>query len=66
MSAIVIASEMIASFTKKLKYKRKIVLVTSGDGSMDLDDTTPIAKRLVDLGIELIVLWVKHLLSLIR
>lgn len=47
---------MISAFTKKLKYKRKIVLVTSGDGAVDLDDTGPIAKRLTELEIELVVL----------
>ncbi|KAL8758416.1 MAG: hypothetical protein Q9199_001491 [Rusavskia elegans] len=37
ISAIVIAIQMITKYCKKLKYKRKIVLVTDGRGPLDAD-----------------------------
>ncbi|KAL8929754.1 MAG: hypothetical protein Q9172_000311 [Xanthocarpia lactea] len=37
ISAIVIAIQMIIKYCKKLKYKRKIVLVTDGRGPLDAD-----------------------------
>lgn len=56
ISAIVLAVDMIDTFTKKLKWKRKIVLVTDGQGPMDGDDIKDIAKKMNDSGIELTVL----------
>ncbi|KAI1384575.1 ATP-dependent DNA helicase II subunit 2 [Hypoxylon trugodes] len=58
VSAIVVAIEMIEKFTKKLKYKRKIILVTNGEGSVDPDDTDDIAAKIKGCGIELVVLGV--------
>ncbi|KAK0623545.1 SPOC like C-terminal domain-containing protein [Immersiella caudata] len=60
ISAIVVASNMIELFTKKLKYKRRIFLVTNADFPVDdseesLDD---VATRLNELGIELVVIGV--------
>lgn len=56
ISAIVLAIDMIERFTKKLKYKRKIILVTDGEGSVDPDDFDDIARKIKDCGVELIVL----------
>ncbi|KAH0537790.1 hypothetical protein FGG08_005472 [Glutinoglossum americanum] len=58
ISAIVIAIQMIASYCKKLKYKRKIVLVTSGRGSMDIDDIQEITKKIKKDDMELVILGV--------
>ncbi|KAI6091863.1 ATP-dependent DNA helicase II subunit 2 [Hypoxylon rubiginosum] len=58
ISAIVIAVDMIEKFTKKLKYKRKIILVTDGEGSVDPDDFFDISVKIKASGIELIVLGV--------
>lgn len=56
ISAIIVAVEMIEKFTKKLKYKRKIILVTDGEGPFDPDDFDDISEKIKDCGIELIVL----------
>lgn len=56
ISAIVIATMMINDFTKKLKYRRKIVLVTDGRGHIDGDDIDDIAQKLNEDNIELLVL----------
>jgi ATP-dependent DNA helicase 2 subunit 2 len=60
VSAIIIAIEMIMTFTKNskgepLKYSRKIVLMTNGRGLMDADDIDEVSKKLNDDGIELVV-----------
>lgn len=61
ISAIVVAVEIIQKFTtlkggKPGKYKRKIVLLTDGQGSMDGSDLEPIAARVNEFGIELVVM----------
>jgi ATP-dependent DNA helicase 2 subunit 2 len=56
ISAIVVAVDMIDTFTKKLKWVRKIVLVTDGQGALDDDDTSDIAKKMNDSNIQLTVL----------
>lgn len=48
---------MIAKYCKKLKYKRKIVLVTNGKGPMDLDGMDTIAEKIREEGIELVILY---------
>ncbi|KAH6897257.1 SPOC like C-terminal domain-containing protein [Thelonectria olida] len=58
ISAIVLAVEMIDTFTKKLKYKRKIVLVTDGQGPIDADGIGDISKKINDSNIQLTVLGV--------
>ena len=60
LSAVIIAMEMIETFTKKLKYNRRIFLVTNGESTIDEDEENmaDIAKRIKELGIELTVLWV--------
>lgn len=58
ISALVVAIEMMERHTRKLKYIRKIVLVTDGSRNMDADDVEQIATKLLDDGIELTVLGV--------
>lgn len=60
ISAIVIAIQMITKFTKNLKYKRKIVLVTDGRGSLDADPEgiAEIAKKIKADDMELVILGV--------
>ena len=49
---------MIAKYCKKLKYKRKIVLVTDARGSMDADDSSEITKKILADGMQLVIVWV--------
>lgn len=56
ISAIVVAIDLIDTFTKKLKWARKIVLVTDGQGEMDADDIGDIAKKMNDSNIQLTIL----------
>ncbi|KAK4692180.1 ATP-dependent DNA helicase 2 subunit 2, partial [Lecanoromycetidae sp. Uapishka_2] len=60
ISAIVIAIQMIAKYCKKLKYKRKIVLVTDGRGTMeeDPDGIQEISKKIKADEMELVVIGV--------
>ncbi|KFX94772.1 hypothetical protein V490_04177 [Pseudogymnoascus sp. VKM F-3557] len=58
VSAVIIAIDMMERFTKKLKYARKIVLVTNGTGMMDSDDLDETSAKLNEDGIELVVLGV--------
>ncbi|KAI1500683.1 putative Ku family DNA helicase [Biscogniauxia marginata] len=59
VSAVVLAVDMIEKFTKKLKYNRKIILVTDGmspiGGSDDFDD---ISSKIKSCGIQLTILGV--------
>lgn len=56
ISAVVLAIDMITKYCKKLKYKRKIVLVTNGEGAMNSDGTEDIVSKLKEDNIELVVL----------
>jgi ATP-dependent DNA helicase 2 subunit 2 len=47
---------MIAQYCKRLKYIRRIVLVTDGKGQMDPDGIDQVVKIIKDEGIELSVL----------
>ncbi|KAM0803465.1 SPOC like C-terminal domain-containing protein [Usnea florida] len=58
ISAIVLAIQMITKHCKKLKYKRKIVLVTDGRGSMDADDISQITEKIKLDETELVVIGV--------
>ncbi|ODA80104.1 hypothetical protein RJ55_03062 [Drechmeria coniospora] len=58
ISAVVVAVDMIDSFTKKLKYMRRIILVTDGEGELDTDDVDDIANKMNDSKISLTVLGV--------
>jgi ATP-dependent DNA helicase 2 subunit 2 len=49
---------MIVTYCKKLKYKRKIVLVTNGMGWMSNEDLDQITKKIKEDNIELVVLSV--------
>lgn len=60
ISAIVIAIQMITKHCKKLKYKRKIVLVTNGRGSMDADDVSQITEKIKADEIELVVMYARY------
>lgn len=56
ISAIVIAIQMITKYTKKLKYRRKIVLVTDGRGPLDADGVSEITKKIKQDAMELVIL----------
>lgn len=56
ISAIVVAVDMIETLTKKLKYIRKIYLVTDGQGAIDADGIEDIAKKMNGSNISLTVL----------
>ncbi|OOF94618.1 hypothetical protein ASPCADRAFT_148392 [Aspergillus carbonarius ITEM 5010] len=56
ISALVLAIQMIITQCKKLKYKRRIVLVTNGDGPMQPDNLSEITKKIKEDNIELIIL----------
>jgi ATP-dependent DNA helicase 2 subunit 2 len=51
---------MITEHCRKLKYIRRIVLVTDARGEMDGEDNSAIAKQLVQEGIELTVVLVRR------
>lgn len=57
-SAIVVAMSMIETYTKKLKYNRRIILVTNGEVPIEdpEDSIEDVAGRLSELGIELVVM----------
>ena len=56
ISALVIAIQMILEKCKKLKYIRKIVLVTSGRGAVDTDSVTEICDQIKEMGIQLVIM----------
>ncbi|QKX56594.1 uncharacterized protein TRUGW13939_03699 [Talaromyces rugulosus] len=56
ISSLVIAIQMINTYTKKLKYRRKIILVTNGEGPMSSDEFDKIVDKLKSDNIELVVL----------
>ena len=58
ISAVVIAIQMITKYCKKLKYKRKIVLITDGRGSIDADPDgiQEISKKISADEMELVVM----------
>lgn len=58
ISALILAIQMINTYTKKLKYKRKIVLVTNGEGPMSSEGMDEITKKIKADDIELVVLYV--------
>lgn len=61
ISAVVLGISLIEEFTKLKtgkpgKYDRKIVLLTDGEGHIDDDEIDPIAEKINEVGIELLVL----------
>ncbi len=62
VSAICIAVDMmLVAAPKRLKYRRKIILVTDGMGPISSDDLDQVSKEINDLGVELVVLYVQVL-----
>jgi ATP-dependent DNA helicase 2 subunit 2 len=58
ISAIIIATQMIKTHCKKLKYKKNIVFVTNATGSFDTDDIELVVKGIKDDNINLTILGV--------
>ncbi|KAK3375321.1 SPOC like C-terminal domain-containing protein [Podospora didyma] len=58
ISAVVVALAMINEYTKKLKYNRRIILVTNGESAIDGDQIEEVAFQLNESNIELIVIGV--------
>ncbi|KAI5295805.1 ATP-dependent DNA helicase II subunit 2 [Ascosphaera acerosa] len=58
ISALIVAIAMIEEKCKKLKYIRRIVLITNGLSPMETDDLEPIINKMLSEGIELTVLGV--------
>ncbi|KAL8873132.1 MAG: hypothetical protein Q9174_001348 [Haloplaca sp. 1 TL-2023] len=60
ISAIVIAIQMITKQCKKLKYKRKIILITDGKAPLDADpeSVAEITKKITEDNMELVILGV--------
>ena len=58
ISAIIIAVSMIVKYCKKLKYHRKIVLITNGLSFIDAEDVTQITSKIKQDNMELVVLSV--------
>ncbi|KAL9026873.1 MAG: hypothetical protein Q9196_004527 [Gyalolechia fulgens] len=60
ISAVVIAIQMITKYCKKLKYKRRIVLITDGRGSLDDDPASisEITKKITQDDMELVIIGV--------
>lgn len=56
ISSIIVAIDMIVTYCKRLKYKRKIVLVTNGKGPMDSDGIDGIVSKIKEEGIELVIM----------
>jgi ATP-dependent DNA helicase 2 subunit 2 len=56
ISAIVVAISMIETFTKKLKYNRRIILVTNGESPIEDESLEDVAARINDSNIELVVM----------
>lgn len=56
ISSIVLAIQMISTFCKHLKYKKKILVVTDARGSIDGEDNQQIVEKLSKEGIELVVM----------
>ena len=64
VSAIIVATDMISKAApKRLKYNRKIVLVTDGMGLIDGDDFDDLAFQINELGIQLVVMYVYCMLT---
>ncbi|KAJ9221879.1 hypothetical protein DTO027B5_4632 [Paecilomyces variotii] len=58
ISSIILAIQMMNTYTKKLKYRRKIVLVTNGEGPMSNEGLEQIISKIKEDNIELVILGV--------
>jgi len=56
ISALIVAIQMINVFTKKLKYTRRVYLITNATGDIDTDGLEGIADKIKEDNMELIVL----------
>ncbi|KAL4923664.1 ATP-dependent DNA helicase 2 subunit KU80 [Aspergillus undulatus] len=56
ISALILAIQMIITHCKKLKWKRKIVLITNGMGRMNSENLEDIVEKVKEDSIELIIL----------
>lgn len=56
LSAIVVALQMLSTFTKKLKYTRRVYLITDGNAPIDADGIDHIIEKANEDGVEIIVL----------
>ncbi|CBF77271.1 hypothetical protein AN4552.2 [Aspergillus nidulans FGSC A4] len=56
ISALILAIQMIITHCKKLKWKRKIVLITNGLGRMNSENLDDIVSKVKEDNIELIIL----------
>lgn len=56
ISALILAIQMIITHCKKLKWKRKIVLVTNGMGEMSSENLDDIVSKVKEDNIELVIL----------
>jgi ATP-dependent DNA helicase 2 subunit 2 len=65
ISAVVLAIEMIEKLTKRLKYNRRIILVTDGEAPIDDSDIDDISEKIKMTGIQLTVLSVLSARSII-
>lgn len=58
ISALILAIDLIDKHCKKLKWKKRLILVTNGLGDIDEDDVEQIASKIREDGIELFVLGI--------
>ncbi|PGH15992.1 hypothetical protein AJ80_05368 [Polytolypa hystricis UAMH7299] len=58
ISSLIVAIDMISKYTRKLKYKRQVVLVTNGKGVVDPEDIDGIAAKINEDNIQLLVLGI--------
>jgi ATP-dependent DNA helicase 2 subunit 2 len=56
ISAFILAVEMIRTHCKKLKYIRRIVIITNGSGTIDEDDNAEIVKQVNQDNIEVTIM----------
>lgn len=56
ISSIVVAVQMIVTYCKKLKYRKKIVLVTNGLGAMSNEEIDEITGKIKSENIDLVLL----------
>ena len=58
LSAVIIAVDMMMKHCKKLKYKKKIMVITNATGQIDDDDIESTANQFKHAEIELVVLGI--------
>ncbi|KAJ6131560.1 hypothetical protein N7523_001266 [Penicillium sp. IBT 18751x] len=56
ISSVILAIQMISAYCKKLKYKRKIVLITNGTGFMNNEGIDDIQQKIQQDGIDFAVI----------